>query len=157
MEGKTQPKWDLYERTKNFANKITERLIPQLIGASTSIGANYCEADNAESKRDFIHKIGICKKESRETVFFLEIIATAVPHVAAETTPLRQEAIELNLIFNAIQRKIKTNQNEILDQLDIIRYFNYGSLAQLVEQLPLKQTVLGSIPRRPTRSLCLSS
>jgi four helix bundle protein len=70
--------YDLEERTARFGediikfakkipiNKVTERLISQLVGAGTSVGANYCEADDAESSRDFVHKIGICKKESRE-------------------------------------------------------------------------------------------
>jgi len=77
-----KPKYDLEERTAKFGehiikfakkipvNKITERIIPQLVGAGTSVGANYCEADDSESPRDFVHKIGICKKESRECKHF---------------------------------------------------------------------------------------
>ena len=75
-------KFDLEERTAKFGeniikfvrelpkNEITRPLITQLIKCATSIGANYCEADDAESRRDFKHKIGICKKESRETSIF---------------------------------------------------------------------------------------
>ena len=72
-------KYDLEERTAKFGeeiikfakkipeNSITKSLISQLVKAGTSVGANYCEADDAESKKDFKHKIGICKKEDRET------------------------------------------------------------------------------------------
>lgn len=72
-------KYDLEERTAQFgeevikfANKIpktpiTVSIINQLVKAGTSVGANYCEADDAESKKDFKHKIGICKKEARES------------------------------------------------------------------------------------------
>ena len=72
-------KYDLKCRTENFGksiielvktlpeNYITIPLIDQLVRSATSVGANYCEADNAHSKKDFKHKISICKKESRET------------------------------------------------------------------------------------------
>lgn len=78
-------KYDLEERTAKFGeaiikfakkipvNKVTERVIPQLVGAGTSVGANYCEADDAESAKDFIHKIGICKKEARESKHWLRM------------------------------------------------------------------------------------
>jgi four helix bundle protein len=84
-------KFDLEERTSIFAENIidfckslpkdviTLPIINQLIKAATSIGANYCEADCAESKKDFIHKLGICKKESKESKYWLRIIARTVP------------------------------------------------------------------------------
>jgi four helix bundle protein len=71
--------YDLAVRTSSFGeatiifakeipeNTINRPLISQLVRSATSIGANYMEADCAESKKDFIHKIGICKKESKET------------------------------------------------------------------------------------------
>jgi len=52
-------------------NLITKPLVLRLVRAGTSVGANYCEADDAESKKDFKHKIGICKKEARETKHWL--------------------------------------------------------------------------------------
>jgi four helix bundle protein len=112
-------KYDLEERTAKFGeniikfcNKIprspiTDPLITQIIKAGTSIGANYCEADDAESKDDFKHKIGICKKETRETKHFIRMIVVAVPILKEEARPLWQEAKELNLIFNSIYRKVK--------------------------------------------------
>jgi four helix bundle protein len=111
--------YDLEERTARFGeeiirfcqslphNVITLPLINQLIKAATSVGANYSEADDAESKQDFKHKIGICKKESRESKHFLRMIATAVPEKADNARILWQESKELNLIFNSIYKSIK--------------------------------------------------
>ncbi len=110
--------YDLEERTAVFGediitfakkvpkNVITIPLIGQLVKAGTSVGANYCEADDAESKKDFRHKIGICKKESRESKFFLRMIAHAEPKLKEEAAVLKQEAKELNLIFGSIRRKV---------------------------------------------------
>lgn len=110
--------YDLEERTAKFGEAIirfakkipvtpvTSRLIPQVVGSGTSVGANYCEADDAESKQDFRHKIGICKKESRETKHHLRMIVVAVPELVEEAKLLWQEAKELNLIFNTIYRNV---------------------------------------------------
>jgi four helix bundle protein len=115
----TKNKYDLEERTGKFGediikfakqlpqNVITKPLISQLIEAATSVGANYAEADDAESKKDFIHKIGICKKEARETKHWLRMMVTAVPEIGEEAKILSLEAKELNLIFNAIIRSAK--------------------------------------------------
>jgi four helix bundle protein len=112
-------KYDLEERTRKFGEKIivfcnkvprttiTIPLITQLVKCGTSVGANYCEADDAESKQDFKHKIGICKKESRESKFFIKMIIVAVPELKEEGQELWQEAKELNLIFNSIYKKLK--------------------------------------------------
>lgn len=120
MTNDQNPKYDLEERTANFGEEIikfakkipvtsvTQRIIPQLVAAGTSVGANYCEADDAESSKDFIHKIGICKKEARETKHWLRMIAVAVPELKEEARQLWQEAKELHLIFNAISKKIKS-------------------------------------------------
>lgn len=110
-------KYDLEERTGEFGEKILEfakkipqnpvtlPLINQLVRSGTSIGANYCEADGAESKKDFRHKIGICKKEAKETKHWLRMIAKAVPELTQQARDLWQEAQELTLIFSAIIRK----------------------------------------------------
>jgi len=68
------------------------------------VGANYCEADEAVSKKDFRYRIGFCKKESREAKFFLRMIARAVPDLREKAKPLWQEAKELHLIFAKIYR-----------------------------------------------------
>lgn len=111
--------YDLEERTARYGeniirfcnkiprNSITIPLITQLIKCGTSIGANYCEADDAESKFDFKHKIGIVKKECRETKHFLRMIVVAVPNLQDDSKLLWQEAKELNLIFNKIYHSIK--------------------------------------------------
>jgi four helix bundle protein len=115
-EPKPQRVFDLEERTALFGESVidfaktiprgplTNRLIDQVIGAGTSIGANYCEADDAVSKKDFRHKIGICKKEARETKFFIRMIVRAVPSLREPAKPLWQEAKELHLIFAKIYR-----------------------------------------------------
>lgn len=118
-------KYDLEERTAKFGeeiirfakkilvNPVTQRIIPQLVAAGTSIGSNYCEADDAESGKDFVHKIGICKKEARETKHWLRIIVVAVPELKEEARKLWTEAKELNLIFNAITHSIKKKKLDI--------------------------------------------
>ena len=86
-------------------NSVNNRLIDQLVGAGTSVGANYCEADDAVSGKEFKQKIGTCRKESKESMFFLRMVATAEAGLAAEARGLWREAKELNLIFGAIWRK----------------------------------------------------
>jgi len=112
-------KYDLEERTAIFAemiiefcqkvpkNVITIPLINQLIKAATSIGANYCEANGASSPRDFKNKIFICKKESKETKFWLRLLIKAVPELKEECLKLQQEAQELTLIFSKIASSSK--------------------------------------------------
>ena len=119
MTNNLNTKYDLEERTAKFGEEtlkfckkiprgpITDPLINQLVKAATSVGANYCEADDAESKKDFSHKIGICKKESREVKHFLRMIATVAPELKEDIKFLWQEAKELNLIFNSIYIKVK--------------------------------------------------
>lgn len=122
-ESQNKPKFDLEERTARFGenvidfskkiskNSITSTLIVQLIKASSSIGANYCETDCAETKKDFEHKIGICKKESRETRHWLRMVAKANPELKEEARVLWKEANELNLIFTSIVKKSKSHDS----------------------------------------------
>jgi len=114
-------KYDLQERTAGFGeniiefaktirrNEINRPLISQIIRSGTSIGANYMEADGAESKRDFQHKIAICKKESKETTHWLRMIAKADSELTHDCRSLWQEAQELTLIFSSI---IRTSKNK---------------------------------------------
>lgn len=81
------------------------RLVDQLVGCSTSIGANYCEANEGVSKKDFRHPISRCVKEAKETRFFLRMVAASEPKLAAEARGLYREANELLLIFAAMYRK----------------------------------------------------
>jgi four helix bundle protein len=117
-EGEPTPgkPYDLEERTGQFGeaiiefakrvpvNLVTQPLIPQLVRAGTSVGANYCEADNAGSRKEFRYRISICKRESRETKHWLRMVAAAVQEIKVDARPLWQEAKELNLIFSAIFR-----------------------------------------------------
>jgi four helix bundle protein len=107
-------KYDLEERTALFGEAIIEfakrisrsivndPLIRQVVRSGTSIGANYMEADGAESKKDFRHKIAICKKESKETKHWLRMIVKANPDSKDECKKLWQEAQEFSLIFSSI-------------------------------------------------------
>lgn len=111
--------YNLEERTAKFGeniirfckkiprNIITNPMISQLVKVGTSVGANYSEADDAESGRDFKHKIGICKKESRECKYWLRMLVIAEIEMKEEARILWNEAKELNLIFNAINNKLK--------------------------------------------------
>jgi four helix bundle protein len=83
---------------------VTEGLIPQLVNAGTSIGANYCEADDAGTKKEFRYRISVCKRESKETKYWLRMVAAACPEMKEEARTLWQEAKELNLIFGSIHR-----------------------------------------------------
>src|SRR5258706_1770404 len=121
--GKIAKTYDLQQRTKEYAKNaitfakripettITKILISQFVRSATSIGANYCEADNAESIKDFIHKTGICKKEAREAEYWLELIGYTLPILEKDASVLKAEARELMLIFNAI---IKTSNKNLI-------------------------------------------
>ncbi|MGB8368145.1 MAG: four helix bundle protein [Limisphaerales bacterium] len=112
--------YDLEERTARFGEAIirfsrkipwspvNNRLIDQLVGAGTSVGANYCEADDGVSKADFKHRIGTCRKEARETKFFLRMVAVAEPDLKAEACEIWREAHSLHRIFSHIWRSTKT-------------------------------------------------
>ena len=116
-----EKKYDLEERTALFGqsviefaelipqNAITTTLIVQFVKSGTSIGANYCEADAAESRKDFEHKMGICKKEAKETRYWLRLIAKTCPEFKDKAEVLWNEAHELLLIFSAIIKKTKAN------------------------------------------------
>lgn len=107
-------KYDLEERTAKFGEEIIEfvktlerngvnhPLNSQLVRAGTSIGSNYMEADGVESRKDFQHKISLCKKESKETKHWLRMISKANPHKKLQCQKLWQEAEELTRIFSAI-------------------------------------------------------
>lgn len=109
--------FDLEERTALFGEAVirflkqvrrgpnNDRLVDQLTGCGTSIGANYCEANEGLSKKDFRNIIGRCRKEAKESKFFLRMIAASEPALADEARTLYREAKELHLIFCSIYRK----------------------------------------------------
>ncbi len=121
MKKKPAPAFDLEERTALFGEAvidfclglpttpITSPLITQFVKAGTSLGANYGEADEAESKADFRHKIAICRKESKESKHWCRMLAKARPPEAKPLRALWKEAHELHLIFCKIIRTTDAN------------------------------------------------
>jgi four helix bundle protein len=107
--------YDLEERTARFgesiitfaktipSNDVTRPIICQLVRAGTSVGANYCEADDSDSKKDFRFKVGLCRREARETKHWLRMIVAAEPQLRENAKELWREAKESNLIFGAIR------------------------------------------------------
>src|SRR5436189_4632430 len=112
-------KLELERRTKQFAIKINAftATLPegrigdviryQLVKAGTSIGANYREANRAESRNDFIHKIGVVEKEAAETQYWLELSQEARLGSTQERQWLLQESGELLAIFTSIGKTTK--------------------------------------------------
>ena len=109
--------WDLEERVSVFGERLVRfskkiprdatnnRLIDQLVGAGTSVGANYCEANEAVSKKDFTNTVSRCMKEAKETKFFLRMVVASEPDLAFEARVLYREAHELLLIFGSMRHK----------------------------------------------------
>jgi len=109
--------YNLEKRTTQFAAEViilvkklritavNKRIIEQLVGSSGSIGANYREANEAESNKDFFHKIAIAKKEIKETQHWLILLSISNSEVKKELRVLFKESQELLYIFAAIRRK----------------------------------------------------
>jgi four helix bundle protein len=109
--------FDLEERTARFGedvirfarrvrlDSVTSPLVSQLVRAGTSVGANYCEADDAGSRKEFRYRISVCRRGPRESKYWLRMLAVAAPENRDEARSLWQEAKELNLIFAAIFRR----------------------------------------------------
>jgi four helix bundle protein len=76
-----------------------------MVRSATSVGANYCEADEAASRKEFKYRVSICCRESRETKYWLRMIAAAIAEKKIEARSLWKEADELNRIFAAIHRR----------------------------------------------------
>ena len=119
-----EPVYDLEERTArfgeaiiDFAKKIprgplTDRIIGQLVGAETSVGANYVDADDSVSKKEFLKCVGTCKKEARETKYSLRMAVRAVPELKPDARKLWLEAKQLHLVFAKIWRSGKQRREE---------------------------------------------
>ena len=115
---KENKKYDLEERTFLFASRVrafTKKLhhtieniedIEQLVRSSGSVGANYIEANETLSKKDFLMRIKICRKEAKESGYFLRLVDTGnKPDLEQERKWLVNEATELLKIFGAIISK----------------------------------------------------
>jgi four helix bundle protein len=115
-------KVELEQRTKGFAlrvvrfvsclpkSKVTDVLGYQLLKSGTSIGANYREANRAESRNDFIHKIAIVEKEAAEAQYWLELFEDAGIGDAGERSSLLEESGELLAIFTASGKTAKAGR-----------------------------------------------
>lgn len=111
---KPERRYDLLERLTKFSEEIiifvrslpvhyeTRSLIEQLIRSATSMGANYAEADGAESKKDFLHKIAVCKKEAKETMYWLSLFERIFHSEKIACHLFWEKAHEFVLIFSAI-------------------------------------------------------
>jgi len=110
---------ELEERTKAFAVRVVKAVATfpksaegqiigrQLLKAGTSIGANYREANRAESKSDFVHKVGVAEKEAAETVYWLEICRDTDLGPREKIAELLDESGQLLAILITIGRKTK--------------------------------------------------
>jgi four helix bundle protein len=110
--------YDLETRTLEFSKKIiylckklphdriNNRLVDQLIRSGTSIGANYREANETDTKKDFRNKIRIAKKEAKETIYWLELIIEANSNFKEEILLLLEESYQLMKILAAIYAKL---------------------------------------------------
>jgi four helix bundle protein len=112
--------FDLEERTARFGERIirfakkiprgpqhpeNNRLVDQLVGAGTSVGANYCEANDCVSRRDFKFTIKRCIKEAKEARFFLRMASASEPSLADEAREIYREGTELIRIFASMHSK----------------------------------------------------
>ena len=117
MEDGAKPR-DLEDRTFQFAESIRTFVkqlprtisntedVRQLVRASGSVAANWIEADEALSKKDFVMRVKICRKEAKESRLFLRLLDAGVAKDAASSRDgLAKEARELTLIFSAIISK----------------------------------------------------
>ncbi len=116
-EAKNPKHYDLEDRTFLFARKVRAfiRELPktietiedgkQLIRASGSVGANYIEANETLSKKDFVMRIKICRKEAKDSRYWLRLLDTHEEALEEERWMLAKESEELMNIFGAILRK----------------------------------------------------
>jgi len=92
---------------------MAQTILNQLLRSATSIGANYMEARNGSSKKDFINKLYICKKEAQETEYWLRMTLKCIPAMKDQILVLSREAHELLLIFQKIISTSKINNLKI--------------------------------------------
>ncbi|MFH0952481.1 MAG: four helix bundle protein [Patescibacteria group bacterium] len=111
-------RYDLEERTTKFGklviglckqlpiNAINMKLITQVVGSAGSIGANYREANDALGKKDFALRVRIARKETKETIHWLDLLKESNPVVKEKVDEIISEAIELRNILSAIIKKV---------------------------------------------------
>ena len=111
--------YDLEERTLRFAKDVVNfvnalpktvagiEIMKQVIRSSGSVGANYIEANEALSKKDFAMRVKICRKEAKETRYWLQLISVNEENEEKKRQTLINEATELTKIFGSIVEKVK--------------------------------------------------
>jgi len=116
------PKYDLEERTAKLGedvialcktirqNAITKPLISQFVRSTTSIGANYMEANGAASRRDFANKINICRKEAQESKHHLRMLLSYDSGLKPKAERVEKEILEVILIFGKIYGTLKNKE-----------------------------------------------
>lgn len=109
--------YDLEDRTLEFSkriiylvkslpkNTINFNLTDQVVRSGTSMGSNYREANETETKKNFLFRIRICRKEGKETIYWLNLIIEANPEFKERMSFLLQETTELVKIFASILEK----------------------------------------------------
>jgi four helix bundle protein len=94
--------------SKRFANNIANvELARQLVRAVGSVGANYIEANEGLSKKDFANRIKICRKEAKECGYWLRLVSATNPGIEIDLNALIQESTELMNILGAILKKVE--------------------------------------------------
>jgi four helix bundle protein len=113
----TVRRYDLEDRTEEFAKAVIQfckglpkdiinhELVSLVVRSSGSVGANYIEANDCLSRKDFVNRIRICRKEAKESRYWLRLIASANPSACPCVGGLEQESTELMNIFGAILKK----------------------------------------------------
>jgi four helix bundle protein len=96
-------------RTLIAAHPVTRRIGWQLVDSATSVGANMEEADGGQSKPDFIGKVAVAKKEAKETVYWLRLIAATDSSCRDKIPPLLDEAKQIAAIVSAIKKNAEAN------------------------------------------------
>lgn len=112
-----KPKFDLEQRTLSFSrrcidicktvekNTINFEIIKQLVRSAGSVGANYREANDCSTRKDFYYRIGICRKEAKESKYWLELLLHSNPKFENQFKELIDEAWQLSRIFASIVLK----------------------------------------------------
>lgn len=111
--------YDLEDRTLEFGKRIirlcktvskdqiNRRLYDQCLRSGTSVGANYREANETETKKDFLFRMRISRKEAKETIYWLNLIVEANPELKKNIEPLLNETTELLKIIASIITKCR--------------------------------------------------
>ncbi len=88
----------------------TKNIRDQLMRSATAVGANYREANRAESNADFVHKIGVVAKEASESEYWVILLHELYPEISA-VNPVLAEAGELTRVFDKIRRTMIERTN----------------------------------------------